>query len=333
MVDRIFKIILLFTPIAYCVGVAPYRFGIIFFQIASIILFMAAMLDTPKREFNIRKLTVLFLGVCLFSVAANKFNLKSVVALSNVLFACLDVYILAVYSEDLKKCMNWLMIGLGINTLIFIGQLFGYSPFIDLKTLRGNSGPVSEYGGIIGNAPIFAAFIALTLPFVKRIYLIPALIIGVLLKEASVFVSIFAVCFYESLRRIFSKKDTVIIAVILSIALISIFHKSILQSFSIRFVVWKEIINHIAQRPLYGIGLGNFGIADYGMSSFLQWILGVGILGLGFIYICLKRFVWYLAPLLFLCMVEYPFEIPRLYPVIIFTIAYFAIEQKEDKLC
>lgn len=333
MVDRVFKVILLFTPIAYCVGVAPYRFEIIFFQIASILLFGAALLDKPKREFNIKKLTVLFLGICLFSVASNGFQDRCLSAITIILFACVDIYILTVYSKDLKKCLNWLMIGLGINTLVFVGQMFGYSPFIDPETIHGNSGAVSEYGGIIGNAPRFAAFIALTLPFVKRIYLIPALIIGLFLREASVFVSVFTVCFYESFGRIFSMKKTISISVILAIAFIILFHKSIGNSFSIRFTVWKSIIDLLAQRPLNGIGLGNFSLADYGLSSFLQWLLGVGILGLGFIYVCLKRMMGYMVPLLFLCIFEYPFEIPRLYPLLIFTIAYFAIEQKEDKLC
>ena len=336
MVDKVFKTILLFTPIAYCVGVHYYKFELVFFQLASILLFASALFDTPKREFNIKKLMVLFLGICLFSVVINGFQDKSLSVLITAFIACVDIFILAVYSKDLRKSFNWLMIGLGINTLVYAGQMFGYSPFIDPKTLAGPGGEVvNQYGGIIGNAPRFAAFIALALPFVSRFYLIPALILGIFLKETSIFVAISIVVIYK--YGIYDKEWGIAwinkFFIIVGIVLIAIFSKSILQSFSLRITIWEEAINHFAQRPLVGFGLGNFKIADYSMSSFLQWIYGVGLLGVGFICLCLKRIKWYLIPLLFLCLFEYPFEIPRLYPLLIAVIAYYAIEQKEDKLC
>ena len=292
---------------------------------ASILLFISALYDTPKRDFKIKKLMSLFLGICIFSVVVNGFEIRNISALINIFIGCVDVIILAVYSENLKKCLNWLIVGLGINTLFMITQMFGFTQFAAEKI-----GQYKEFGGIIGNAPRFAAFIALCLPFVSVWYIIPALILGILLKEASIFVSILVILVYQLVKQM--KYKTLAFVSIGVLGLIGFFHSYILQAFSIRLTVWKTLLENLFQRPLIGFGLGFFDIADYGFSI-MQWLYGVGILGIGFIVICLKRMEWYMVPLLFLCIVEYPFEIPRLYPLIIFVIAYYAINQREERLC
>lgn len=332
MVDKVLKAILLFTPVFYCVGVNYYKVEIIYFQIASIILFMASMADVPIRRFNIRKLMCLFIGICLYSVIVNGYSTKSLSALINVFLGCMDVYIITVYCRDLKKSFSWLMIGLGINTVVMIGQMLGYSPIIDPATIQGKSGEMfrGEYGGIIGNAPRFANFIALCLPFVSRWYILPAIVLGVILNELSIFVSIFAILFYETASRKMYK--TMAGLILLSIAgTVSVFPK-IISSSMLRFNIWKDVFHITALRPWKGYGIGTLGIADYGFSI-MQWISGVGFFGIGFVLICLKRMKWYLIPLLFLCVFEYPFETPRLYPLLICVIAYFAINQKEERLC
>ena len=333
MVDKVFKTILLFTPIAYCIGVGWYKFELVFFQIASIMLFMASMFDTPKRTFKLKKLIALFLGICLFSVMVNGFQNKSLSALINIFLGCADILILSMYSKDLKKCLNWLMAGLGINALIFVGQVYGYSPFIDPNTFTGSTGEVvkGEFGGIIGNSPRFACFIALALPFVNRWYLIPAIGLGLFLGEASIFISIFILLSKTAIYHF--DKEGKIIALIIGILALLVFYKHIGHAFSIRLEAWKGVIDQLAQRPWAGFGLGSYQLTDYAMSSFMQWLYGVGLIGIGFIVLCLRRIKWYMIPLVFLCLVEYPFEIPRLWFVLIFIIAYYAIEQKEDLLC
>ncbi|KKL96690.1 hypothetical protein LCGC14_1841980 [marine sediment metagenome] len=341
MVNRIFKVILLFTPIAYCVGVHYYKFEVVFFQLTSMILIISSLFDTPKREFKIKKILTLFLGICMLSVVLHGFQIKNLSALINIFFGCIDVYILAVYSKDLKKCINWLMVGLGINALIFIGQWFGYSPFIDPKTIHGSAGGIipGEYGGIIGNAPRFAAFITLVLPFISVWYLIPAIVLGFVLKEVGIIISVLIVFIAKTLIAYRNDevgeglcKFVLLFSLLSGAVLLYFYHTKILTSFSIRMNTWKTALEHIAQRPFFGFGLGTFNIADFGCSSFLQWIYGVGFLGLGFIVLCIKKIKWYLFPLLFLCLFEYPFEIPRLYPLLVFVIAYWAIEQKEERL-
>ncbi len=338
MVDRVFKTILFFTPIAYCIGVDYWKFEIVFFQLSSIILFISALNGIPKREFNIKKLISIFLGICLFSTIVNGYQIKSLSAMINIFIGIVDIAILSIYCVDLKKCLNWLMIGLGINTVVFIGQMFGYSPFIDPSTFIGGNGQViiGQFGGIIGNSPRFAAFIALMLPFVSRWYLIPALILGLFLNEASILFSIFCVSLYTIYTinndMLNPNQYSVLFISLLFAGLASIFffREHISQSFSIRFSMWRDVISNLAQQPFNGFGLGVFPLADYAASSFLQWIYGVGVLGVGFITLCIKRIKWYMLPLIFLCLFEYPFEIPRLWPLIIFIIAYYAIEQKED---
>jgi len=336
MVDKVFKAILLFTPIFYFPGVRAYKIELVFFQLASILLFASSLFDTPKREFKIKKPAVLFVGICLFSVIVNGFQIPSVLAINNIFFGLVSIYVLVVYCKDLKSCLNWLMIGLGINTLVFIGQKFGFSPVIDPKTMTGIKGfawdiVIGQEGGIIGNAPRFAMFIALTLPFVSRLYLIPAVILGCFLHEASVFVSVAAVLIAEADR--FGVKWLRCFLLTTVLILPFFFHKTISQSMSSRLPIWSKMITELAQRPFVGFGLGEFKLAEFGMSSFLQWVYGVGYMGIGFIVLCFKKMKWYLIPLVFLCLVEYPFEVPRLWPVIIFTLAYFAIDKKEEVLC
>lgn len=331
MVDNILKITLLFTPIAYCCGVNYYKFELVFFQVFSILLFTSSMFDTPKREFRLKRIIAIFLLVCLFSVVVNGFQTNSLSALINIFFACLNIYIITIYSKNLESCFNWLLVGLGINVLIYIGQRFGFHPIIDPSTLTGPNGAKieNEYGGVIGNAPRFAAFIALSLPFVNRLYMIPALILGFLLKEIAIFFTI-AIIIYHRIKSIGW------LFLFISVCIISILflHKGIISSFNLRLPIWKDLITNLSQRPLLGFGIGNFKIADYACSSFLQWMYGVGMIGgIGVIAICLKRMKWYLSPLLFLCCFEYPFEIPRLYPVLVCILAYYGIEQKEEKIC
>lgn len=276
---------------------------------------------------------VLFLGICLFSLIQHGFINKSLSVFINIFLGCMDIYILAAYSRDIRKCINWLIIGLGINTIVFIGQKIGYSPIIDPKSMVGVKGAVwdvirGQEGGIIGNAPRFAAFIALALPFAKRWYIIPAAILGFFLKEVSIFISILVILDYEA--RCFGKIFVWVALAVIAIGLAAVFHRPLWTSMISRIDIWKQMIDHIAARPVAGMGLGVFKIADFGMSSSLQWVYGVGISGIAFIVLCLRRLKWYLIPLVFLCCVEYPFEIPRLYPVIIFTVAYYATQQKEE---
>ena len=326
MVDRVFKTILLFTPIAYCVGVGAYKFELIFFQMASVILFISTMFDNQKRQPQGKALIGLFLGLCLLSVYLHGFQLRNLSALINILIGCFDIYIVSAYVRDINKCANWLLIGIGLNTLVFIGQILGYSPFIDPNTFTGSAGEVikGEFGGIIGNAPRFAMFIALVLPFVSRLYIIPALIIGIYLQEVSVFFSAYVTLMMKSDWRLSS------VVFFSGLVAVGVFYQKIFHSITIRLPIWRQIVDLLAHSPIKGYGLGRFDLADYAMSSFLQWIYGVGFLGIGFFILCIRKIKWYLIPLFFLCLFEYPFEVPRLWIVIVFCIAFYAIKEGGD---
>lgn len=332
MIDKILKLILLLTPIVYYPGVFFYKFELMFFQIASIFLFMACLLDKPKRNFNIGRLIALYLGICLFSVMINNYEVKSLSVLFNIFLACIDIFIITVYVQDLNRCFKWLGYGIILNSIVYIWQLLGYHPLIVQDGL--------SYGGIPGNAPRFSFLLTLAMPFLPLWYLLPLFILGIFLKKTCVFFSIICVIVYK-LSKLYKdgwhKQMIKILSSLLTIFIIGtlfIFRKKFYHSVNVRLWFWKETITQILNNPFKGWGLGNFKIADYASNSFLQWIHAVGILGAGFIVICLKKIKWYLVPLLFLCLVEYPFEIPRLWFLIICSIAYWAIETKEEvKIC
>lgn len=333
MIDKIFKIILLFTPIAYCVGVPFYRFELLYFQIASMVLVVSALYDTQKREFNLKKLLTLFLGICFFSVITNKFNLRSVSALINVFLGCLDIYIITIHVENIKKCFKWLLVGVIINSLICTGQFNGIHSFVDPSMIG------SEFGGIVGNSPRFATMLTVCVGFVNPLLLPVLAISGFMLTECIVtFASLIVFTVKLISTNLLGYKVKYLIASLLALGLLIFIYlcknKIIFNPcYGVRFDLWKTMLTNLAQRPLIGYGLGNFEVADFGFSSFFQWIYGVGVLGFGFIFICIKRMKLYLLPILLLCLVEYPFEIPRLWMVLVFAISYYAIDQKEDILC
>jgi hypothetical protein len=330
MVDRVFKVILLLSPIIYCFNIHPYQVEMIFFQCSAIALFISSLFDTPKREFNLKYLTGIYLGLCLYSVVVNGFSNVSMTALTNCSFGCLSLYIIVVYSTNLQNYFKWFGLGIIINTIVFLFQIAGYSPIITDGLVKG------QEGGIIGSGPRFAYFLALITPFVPIGFLLPIFIIGMYLRESIVVISALIMAFYKNWflcysQRLFFVKVSII--VLTGIALVFLGREELYRSFMLRLRAWEPVVNHLCQRPLLGLGLSNYKLTTLCLSSLLQWVYGVGVLGFGFIAICVKRMDIKLIPLFLLCLVESPFETIRLWPVIILTIGVYAIKQKEERLC
>ena len=95
-------------------------------------------------------------------------------------------------------------------------------------------------------------------------------------------------------------------------------------------------------RPLIGYGLGVKLIPNLEVlgNSYLQFIMGVGILGavwFGYVFrLIYKKFILNSAiiSLALIMLVEYALEIPRLWILVIAIITMFLIKQKGDKnLC
>jgi hypothetical protein len=53
MVNKLLKILLLFSPIAYGVGIPLEKFDLIFFYLAVLSLFISSLWDKPRREFGV----------------------------------------------------------------------------------------------------------------------------------------------------------------------------------------------------------------------------------------------------------------------------------------
>lgn len=333
MVDIILKIILLLAPIYYCFNVHPNIMELFFYQISCMVLFIASFLDKPKREFNIRQFAVAFVGIFLFALVNHaKTNLgmyENIGYLANVFFGISALYTISVYCRDWKKCIDFLVIGLSINLLVFFAQTLGWHPIITSLPMDANNNIVNEFGGIAGNSTRLGYFLALITPFISFIPLVFVAAMGIVLKEILVTVCAIAMIFLGTKNIIIR----ISIAILSILGLYSLYHQ-IGQSFNFRLGIWKQAIEEICKRPVIGYGIGNFKIAEYCFSPFIQWIHGVGVIGLAFIVLCLRKINILLVPLFILCLFEYPFEVKRLWPVIIFILAVYSIEQKKEvRLC
>ena len=124
----------------------------------------------------------------------------------------------------------------------------------------------------------------------------------------------------------------------LSLISVIVLHKHIWASLVLRFNnTWKPGLEYFFDRPLIGYGLGakvgdTFGIIS---TSYIQFLLGVGILGLvwlGYLFKKLKfddsRESIALFSLLVVMFFEYPIELTRCWYLIIAIIVMFLLKKE-----
>ncbi len=336
MVDKLLKLLLLLSPIAYTTGILLTVFDLIFFRLGVIGLFCASLFDKPKRNVNLAIPIALVLGLCVFNLFSHSFNPIIFSYTINIFLALLSLSIIVNYASPLKEFTKWIVGAVLINISVFIVQKFGFNPILNNST---------ENGGIMGNAPRLASYLTIISPvlFSYSLAFIPLLLIVSLALKELTLLAIFPI--YLFLRF----KNKIVRSIIVGVLLLGaiLLHRQIIFSLiHTRWLIWKPTLEAIFNHPLNGYGLGMFSTlsqkvgmyqVDYAMNSYLEFIFGAGLIGVVLIGLGIKKFIEHfdfsseslsVLALLILALLEYPFEIPKLWFTIIAIVGFFIIKTK-----
>jgi len=295
-------------------------FDIIFFRTGVIILYAASLLDTPKRIMPAfaNKITLGLLGLALMNIFIHTFAPQVLANTMNLFLAVIAFYIVYNHYDDKKDLSKFIILAGIINFFLFLSQVCGFDPVFNQDPLY-NLG-----GGFLGNHARLGTYFALITAFMP-VWLLPiSIIVMALTKQYIILIPIFLILFLKS------KLKYRIILTLMSLVLSAILWKHIFLSLVItRFTeVWKPALIQFFYCPFVGWGLGNKVIPnlDAIFNDYLQFIIGVGILGLvwlGYAFylirknISFNKFTIPLIALLLVMLVEYPIEIARLWYLII----------------
>lgn len=358
MVNHVLKAILLLSPICFTKGIGLDYFNLLFFHLSILSLFIASLFDNQKRTGELHFFGA-FLSFLIIHLFWHDFNPTILSEVMNIFFATIGIRIIIVYasiSDDLKKYM--VTAGL-INIFVLSLQYAGYSPIIEVPQN-------GEPGGIMAAGPRLATYLAITFPFAFGVHWIIGLIYvitGIVLGEISIlFVAIMVIVF--KLKRIVGWKYIIFFGTIFLIypafnSWLCVFTDHIVQSLNIRWAIWEPTINQILSRPMAGFGIGIFSQvsdqfikilayhdgtlrhANTAFSSLLQFIFALGIpVSLFFILWFMKDLInkikfneetLAILAIIILSVVEYPFQIPRLWPTMMSIIGFYVITKRRDQ--
>jgi hypothetical protein len=281
-------------------------------------------------------------GIGLVNLFLNNFNPIILTSFINFSFAIIAISIIAIYADDIKSFTKWIVYAGLINIFVLIVQKCGFNFVLNDSTTTFGAG---EHGGIMGNAPQLGNYLALTLPFaiefswiVAIVYLICCFVI----KEYTIFlIALVIFCLKFKKLKIPLLTGILILSVII--------YKDILNSLQIRWQVWKPTIEVILQRYWIGYGLGTFSSVsnqfikspyqvDFAFNSYLQFVFGVGLAGAIWLIVLVRKLIKEFSlstiglavlSLGILSLLEYPFEIPRLWITICVIIGIYIAQTKE----
>lgn len=341
MVDRILKAILLLSPIIYGTGAEAAGVNIRFFIFGSMALFIASLFDKPRRDVDMTYPAASLFGIALISLFWHNFNPIITGAILNLFLTLTTLVVIVRYADTPRAYYKYIVAAASINIFVFILQRIGYDPIY-------SSLPVGQEGGLMGNAPNLITYLTIVLFFlVKRssMFLWLCILISFITKEYMLIATVLGIKF------IFGNRANRIIALAILAVAITIAHKDIMQSLSIRWKIWSQAIDLICARPMLGYGFGMFGEAskqlintgqyqvDALFNSYLQFIFNAGLLGAAWLVYVFREFKHrlmssYHGPavlaILLMALMEYPFEIVRLWFTIIAVIGFFLIDTEKE---
>ena len=336
MVTRIFQLLLLLSPIAIGADINMDIFDLIFFRTGVVVLFIASLLDTPKRELPIplKHILVGLLGLCLFNVFNHSFHQVVLLNTLNCFLSVVGFCVIYTYYDEKKSLSKFILAAALINLIFFVFQRFGFDPVFD------KSNHIIGGGAFLGNTPRLTNYFTLVTPFMP-FYLLPlSIIFGIAVKQYSILIAVFVVLLGKF--RLLKTRIVIFSALVLFLFLI---REHFIASVTVRFNdAWYPVLKAFFDRPLIGCGLGinpvpgsNLGVI---LNSYIQFIVGVGILGVvwfGYIFKVIHRKLVLIRQnipfivLLLLMLVEYPIEMMRLWFLIMAIIVIFVLNNFKQR--
>jgi len=331
MFDLAFKIFILSSVLAYAPGLPMPVFDSMFIRIWAIVFFALSQACIQYRGIpdGMAFITSLLLGVGLISSALNKFSVNTLAPLTS-LFYCLVIIFSAIQClKNTRNIYKYILIGALINIAMYIAQINGFNPIMKYNVESG------QEGAMFGNLPRLSIYLSVCYVFARRIHLILA---GIFIAFAAYTkqYSILAVAIVMEILRIKGTSKR-ILAGMIGIILCAYLKDHILASLAFR---WHQSwLPSLQALNLLGYGLGTMpqGI-DTSANSLLQFALGTGILGvfwLGLVALTQRKYLTIpIVGLLTTSMIEYPFEIVRLWPIICFIFVFSVIHTIEkEEVC
>lgn len=337
MVTLIFNLLILLSPICFGANMDIGMFDIIFFRTGIVVLFMASLLDKPKREIpkNIKNMIFTLIGLCLFNIFTTTFAPVVMASTMNIFLGVIGFCITYIYYDDKKNIKNYILIAAALNLFLFILQRLTFDPVFDRGPWMNLPTGAMEDGGLMGNGPRMMTYFALALPFLSFFFIPIAVVLGIYTHQIIIFAPIVIMLFskVKGLRAKIGFGIAVLIAMFL-------FKEKIIHSLTYRFdFFYKPVLTALFDRPLLGFGLGLKPIPEIEVvgSSYLQFIVGIGILGavwFGYVFKSLYKMIKNnmesiaLVSLAIIALIEYPLETTRDWYLIMGILTMFLIKSE-----
>ena len=215
----------------------------------------------------------------------------------------------------------------------------------------------------MGNAPRLMNYFCVVLPiifFESKLLFFGCLLAAVSIKEYTILPIAFILLALHSIKH--SRKlilPLILIFIVAAGLIVSVYRDSVNRSIEIRWKVWKPTIEQIFKKPLCGFGLGVFPHvssqfldltvptitgevlkykAETTFNSYLQFIFGAGLFAVAWIEYAFKTFKekfkysidnYVVLSIALLALIEYPFEISRLWITICALFGFYLIKNHE----
>lgn len=344
MVDRVLKIILLFSPLAFAARITPGKFEILLFHLSLLLIFLASLVDKPQRESGIlSKGLAVFLLFGLINSAIHLFPAYSIATLYSLTLFCIFVDIVYRYMREPSSYYRYIKIAVIINIIVYLAQRYWF-----------NFLPFTAYnlGGIFGSGQRFGIYLAVVTPicFSSLWFIIP--IISTMTLSLNAFPIFLTMVLKEIYKKINWKNfesnlvqsAVFFLVFIATLGIITVLREKILTSILFRinsFII--PAIQGIFNSFLFGNGLGAYynNVGNDPYNSLMMFTYDTGIFGLILalwgLWLIIKRLDWSIASLsligvILASMIDYPLEIARLWPTIAFILAAFFINKNRKEI-
>lgn len=308
-----------------------------FFHLGVIALFVASLFDKPIRDISGRKILLGLFLVMLCSIVLHGLNSFVMNHCLNVFIAIIGLYLIVRFCRNPESCYKYIILATTINIIIFISQKLGWNPMLSFT-------PKEEVGGLFGNSPRLATYLAMVSPFLLNfswLLLVASIIVCLVAGEYSI-IGIITIMLIIRSRKLWHRLAYLTFGLCGAIC----FYKNILSSLLFRLSVWKEVLEGFFMFPIKGYGMGIF---PYGndkitanfdpmiYSSLIQFIVCSGILGLIWLIYATDRIKNRFSPdieslavlgIFLLSIFEYPLEIYRLWPTMIAIVGFWIIKKE-----